>query len=86
MADNKSPGLDGYNADFFKHYWSTVGPGITAAAQRFFATGFLLKEWNATLMVLIPKIVPPQEVNHLRPISLYNVLYKCVAKCLVNRM
>ena len=87
LADNKSPGLDGYNAEFFEFYWPIVGPGIiTEAVQRFFATGFILKEWNATLLVLIPKIVPPQEVNHLRPISLCNVLYKCIAKCMVNRM
>ena len=86
LADNKSPGLDGYNAEFFKHYWPTIGPSITTAIQRFFESGYLLKEWNATLLVLVPKVTPPQEVNHLRPISLCNVLYKCIAKCLVNRM
>ena len=86
QADNKSPGLDGFNAEFFKYYWPTIGPTITSAIQRFFATGFLLKEWNATLLVLIPKVTPPQEVNHLRPISPCNVLYKCIAKCMVNRM
>lgn len=36
--------------------------------------------------MLIPKIVVPEEVNHLRPISLGNVIYKCATKCLVNRM
>ena len=86
LADNKSPGLDGYNVEFFKHYWPTIGTTITAAIQRFFATGYLLKEWNNILLVLIPKVTPPQEVNHLRPISLCNVLYKCIVKCMVNRM
>ena len=86
LAEGKSPGMDGYNVEFFKTYWSTVGGCITAAAQKFFSTGHFLKEWNQTLIILIPKIKPPVEVNHLRPISLCNVLYKCLAKCLVNRM
>ena len=86
LAHDKSPALDGYNAEFFQSYWPIVGVNVTEAIQRFFATGFLLKEWNATLLVLLPKVKPPQEVNHLRPISLRNVLYKCIAKCMVNRM
>lgn len=86
LADNKSPGLDGYNAEFFKYCWPTIGPNIIEAIQRFFETGFLLKEWDATFLVLIPKVSPPQEVSHLRPISLCNVLYKCNAKCMVTRM
>lgn len=46
----------------------------------------MLKEWNRTLLILIPKCTPPEEVNHLRPISLCNVIYKCVSKCIVNKM
>lgn len=38
------------------------------------------------LLVLIQKIYPPEEVNYLRPISLCNTIYKCAAKCMVNRM
>ena len=86
FANDKSPGPDGFNAEFFKTYWSTVGEGVIQAVQRFFTTGHLLKEWNRTLLILIPKINPPSEVNHLRPISLCNVLYKCITKCMVNRL
>lgn len=86
LADGKSPGLDGYNAEFFKTYWETVGGCITATTHRFFTTGHFLKDWNQTLMILVPKLNPSIEVNHLRPISLCNVLYKCLAKWLVNRM
>lgn len=86
LADDKSAGPDGFNVEFFKTYWSTVGEGVIDAVTNFFITGHLLKEWKRTLLVLIPKINPPTEVNHLRPISLCNVLYKCIAKCMVNRM
>lgn len=64
LPDGKSPGLYGYNVEFFKCYWSTVGDCITATTQRFFTTGHLLKEWNQTLIILVPKVSPPVEVNH----------------------
>ena len=86
MANNKSPGLDGFPVEFFTTHWATMGDLIIQAVTSFLSTGHILQEWNRSLLVLIPKIAAPEEVNHLRPISLCNVIYKCAAKCLVNRM
>ena len=63
LANDKSAGLDGFNAEFFKTYWSTVGDCVTESIQIFFVTGHLLKEWNRTLLILIPKTNLPIEVN-----------------------
>ena len=41
---------------------------------------------NETLIVLIPKVQHPASLKEFRPISLCNVIYKVVAKCLVNRL
>ena len=43
-------------------------------------------ETNATAIVLIPKSDQPETLKDFRPISLCSVLYKIVAKCLVNRL
>lgn len=86
INNSKSPGLDGFPASFFKFYWSSIGTTLIQAVKRFFETGYLLREWNQSLLILIPKQDPPEEVNHLRPISLCNVIYKCISKCMVKRM
>ena len=86
IANDKSPGLDGIPAEFFKFHWDITGTLVIEAIKRFFSTGHLLREWNNTLLVLIPKVNPPEEVSQFRPISLCNVIYKGIAKCMVNRM
>lgn len=86
ISDDKSPGLDGFPAIFFKSFWDSLGPLVITAVSRFFEARHMLKEWNQSLIVLIPKRDPPKEVSHFRPISLCNILYKCVSKCLVNRL
>jgi hypothetical protein len=41
---------------------------------------------NDTAIVLIPMVPYPENLKDYRPISLCNVMYKVVSKCLVNRL
>ncbi|KAL0453885.1 UNVERIFIED_CONTAM: LINE-1 retrotransposable element O protein [Sesamum latifolium] len=56
--------------------WPIVGSEVTQAILEFFANGKLLKQVNATLLSLIPKVQQPTLVAEFRPISCCNVLYK----------
>lgn len=41
---------------------------------------------NDTTIILIPKVPHPKELKEFGPISLCNVMYKIMSKCLVNRL
>jgi hypothetical protein len=57
-----------------------------AATQRFFCDGVLPDGVNDTAIVLIPKGNNPEELKEFRLISLCNVIYKLISKCIVNRL
>ena len=86
MYNLKTPGPDGLLALFYKKYWPIVGDSVIFAVQNFFRFGHMLKEVNSSFIVLIPKNNSPSTVNHFRPISLCNTVYKVIAKILVSRL
>ena len=59
---------------------------IIRAIKIFFDTGIMPEGVNDTVIVLIPKVKNPQAIKDFRPISLCNVIYKVISKCLVNRL
>lgn len=82
----KSPGPDGFPARFYQRNWGTIKADIIGAVRRFFQTGLMPEGVNDTAIVLIPKKEQPVDLRDFRPISLCNVVYKVVSKCLVNRL
>jgi hypothetical protein len=54
--------------------------------QNLFANGVMPEGVNDTTIVLIPKKDDPADLKDFRPISLCNVIFKVVLKCLVNRL
>jgi hypothetical protein len=82
----KAPGPDGFPARFYQRNWGILKEDIVRAVQTFFSTGALPEGVNDTAIVLIPKVEQPMELKEFRPISLCNVIYKVVSKCLVNRL
>jgi hypothetical protein len=59
---------------------------VILAVQKFFADGVMPEGVNDTTIVLIPKKDDPADLKDFRPISLCNVIFKVVLKCLVNRL
>ena len=59
---------------------------MLAAVKDFFHIGVMPEGLNSTSIVLIPKASNPSKLSEYRPISLCNVIYKVISKCLVNRL
>ena len=76
LGPYKASGLDGYQT-----YWEIVKEGICKTMENFFNSGRMLKEINATNIVIIPKVKTLEMVNQFRPISLYNYAYKVITTC-----
>jgi hypothetical protein len=54
--------------------------------KKFFSTWHLSPSVNETSIVLIPKKNEPEVLQDFWPISLCNVIYKVVSKCMVSRL
>jgi hypothetical protein len=82
----KAPGLDGFPARFFQRNWAVLKDDVIKAVRKFFDTGQMPARVNETTIVLLPKKEDPELLKDFRPISLCNVIYKVMSKCLVNRL
>nr|GEW27846.1 RNA-directed DNA polymerase, eukaryota [Tanacetum cinerariifolium] len=83
---NKSPGPDGFTFEFFRRYWSFIGPDFCSAIDCFFESGNFPMGSNASFIALILKVTDAKFVTYFRPISLIGCVYKAVTKILANRL
>lgn len=82
----KASSIDSFPALFYQHYWHIVGSEVSAYCLAVLQGDVAVEEINKTHIVLIPKVNNPKSITHFRPISLCNVIYKIIAKIIVNRM
>uniref|UniRef100_A0A803NPT3 Zinc knuckle CX2CX4HX4C domain-containing protein n=1 Tax=Cannabis sativa TaxID=3483 RepID=A0A803NPT3_CANSA len=79
MHSDKSMGPDGMTPSFFQKCWDIVGSDVVKLVQQLFSSASLPIDLYNTL-VLIPKKKNPKSMSDLRPIALFNVVYKIILK------
>jgi len=86
MHPDKSPRTDGLNLGFFQKFWPLIGTKIFEACCSWLDEGSFPSTLNDTNIALIAKVDHPESMKDLRPISLWNVIYKILSKFLANRL
>ncbi|CAN1148757.1 Transposon TX1 uncharacterized 149 kDa protein [Linum perenne] len=86
MGGLKAPGKDGFHPIFYQKCWDIMGSDTANFISLCFRNPKLVEKVNETIIVLIPKIPKPEVISQFRPISLCNVSYKAVTKCIADRL
>lgn len=86
LGPDKAPGPGGLNARAIQPNWALFGPTFLKEVKEFFVTGSMKSSVTMTKLVLIPKVEEPTRVEHFRPISICNVIYKTISKVLAIRL
>eukprot|EP00253_Pinus_taeda_P017522 PITA_17522 len=86
MQRDKSPGPDGWTAEFFQHFFEFIGDELVAVVEDSRHSGSIYQPFNATFLALIPKSDHPVSFSDFRPISLCTCVYKIIAKIIAVRL
>uniref|UniRef100_A0A3B4C811 Reverse transcriptase domain-containing protein n=1 Tax=Pygocentrus nattereri TaxID=42514 RepID=A0A3B4C811_PYGNA len=87
MQGGKSPGPDGYSAEFFKKFSNQLAPLLTAVYNDSLSVGLMPETMRqATISLIHKKGKDKQECGSYRPISLLNVDNKIFAKMIARRL
>ena len=85
--NGKSPGTDGFGADFQKFFWRQIGDFVARTFNEAFRDGELSATRKQGIITCIPKGDKNKDKkNNWRPISLLNVIYKIGSSCIANRI
>ena len=83
MKNNKSPGSDGYTAEFFKFFWSDLKDFLVRAINDVFVNRKLPVSQRLGIIACLPKGDKPRQfIKNWRPITLLNVFYKIISACI----
>ena len=86
FARNKSPGTDGFPAEFYQHFWDLLGSDFVEMANACYDSSSLAPLQRIALISTIFKKGDRLDIANWRPISLCNLDYKIITKVLSLRL
>ncbi|KAK6146274.1 hypothetical protein DH2020_020143 [Rehmannia glutinosa] len=85
MGSDSSPGPDGFNGVFYRHFWDVISANVSDAVRFFFTSSSLPTRLNDSFMALILKTKDANSIENFRPIVMSNFLFKIISKILATR-
>ena len=87
MKNDKSPGSDGFSANFFKVFWKKLGDFVVRSINYSYNIGSLSITQKQGIITCIPKEGKPKQfLKNWRPICLLNTVYKLASGTIANRL
>ena len=87
FSENKSPGEDGFTAEFYIKFFDILGEDLVRSLNHAFEKGELSISQRRGVITLLPKDESSLlDLKNWRPITLLNVDYKVAAKAIAARM
>ena len=86
MKLNKSPCSDGLSVEFYKTFWDHLNTPFYDALQETYSDGIMSTTQRQGILSLIFKAGDPANLSNWRPITLFNVDYKIIARALPQRL
>lgn len=86
MAEDKSPGCDGFLCEFHKHLWEHIGPDLHKVYLESYHSKSLGAIINKGNIKFIPKAGDPEDICIWRPITLLNVSYKIITMAISHKI
>lgn len=86
MGDLKAPGLDCYDATFYKSCWHIIKEDVSVAVREFFTHGRILNNFNVAIVSLILKHAQDPFDKDYRPIVVCSTFYKIISRILTARL
>ena len=87
MANKKTPGSDGFSAEFYKFFWNDISEIVCDSINYAFSIGKLSIDQSCGLITFIPKKDKDHcFIKNWRPIGLLILDYKLLTKVLSNRL
>ena len=87
MQNNKTPGSDGFPAEFFKVFWIKMKYHVLNSINESYERGQLSSTMRQCIISSLPKGDKPRQfLSNWRPVSLLNVTYKLASSSIANRL